>query len=155
MTDNQMTGKTVLESVTSHVEIIMPRHTNGSDRLFGGQLMAWIDIVAAVVARRHSGCEVTTAAVDHLTFEAPAFLNTTVLLEGRMTRAGRTSMEVRVDTFSESLDGKRARINRAYLLLVAIDSQNRPTAVPPLILQTDEDREEWENALKRKAAWKK
>ena len=90
-----MKGKTVNQSRTQQVQILMPSHINGYNRLFGGRLMEWIDVVAGVVARRHSGREVTTACIDQLVFEAPAFLNETVVLEGVMTYAGRTSMEVR------------------------------------------------------------
>ena len=87
----------------------MPADLNGYNRLFGGRLMQWIDVVAGVVARRHSGCEVTTASVDQLEFQAPAFVNDTIAMEGRITHVGRTSMEVRVDTFVESLAGSGGR----------------------------------------------
>ena len=91
------TSKYVRDSLTSHVEILMPAAMNGYERLFGGQLIQWIDVVAAVVARRHSGCEVTTACVDNLVFQAPAHVNDTLYMEGRVTWVGRTSLEVRVD----------------------------------------------------------
>ena len=149
-----MTGKTIRDSEATHVEILLPRHINGSNRLFGGQLMEWIDIVAAVVARRHSGCDVTTATVDSLVFEGPAYVNSTIVLEGRITFAGRTSMEVRVDTFIESLSGERKRINRAYMVMVALDEAHRPTQVPSLILQTEEDHFEHEKAKIRREARK-
>ena len=76
-------AKTVAQSRTEQVHIIMPLHLNQSFRVFGGQLMQWIDVVAGVVARRHCGCEVTTAAVDHLVFEAPACLNDIIVLGAR------------------------------------------------------------------------
>lgn len=101
--------KRISDSLTTHVEILMPADLNGYNRLFGGRLMQWIDVVAGVVARRHSGCEVTTASVDQLEFQAPAFVNDTIAMEGRITHVGRTSMEVRVDTFVESLGGERRR----------------------------------------------
>ena len=145
-------AKTPADSLTSHVEIVLTSHINGYNRLFGGQLMAWIDIVAAVVARRHSQCEVTTATVDHLDFQAPAHLNSTIVLEGRVTHVGRTSMEVRVDTYVESLNGSRKQINRAYLVMVALDAQHKPTSVPRLIVQTEEERAEWEAGEARREA---
>ena len=111
------TPKPASASLTSHVQILMPTDLNGYGRLFGGRLMEWIDVVAGVTARRHSGCEVTTAAVDSLEFHAPAHVNDTIVLEGRVTCTGRTSMEVRVDTFVESLNGERKRVNRALSLI--------------------------------------
>ena len=107
-------------------------------------------VVAAVVARRHSGRDVTTACVDTLEFAAPAHVNDTILIIGRMTYVGRTSMEVRVETYTENREGMRRRINRAYFVLVAIDDEENPVEVPRLALETDEDRLEWENGKKRR-----
>ena len=112
--------------------------------------MEWIDVVAGVVARRHSGREVTTAAIDNLQFKAAAHINSTVVLIGRITYVGRTSMEVRVDAFVEELDGRRQMINRAYLVMVALDEHEQPTPVPPLILESEEDRTEWEAGVRRR-----
>ena len=138
-------AKHVADSLTSHVEILMPSAMNGYDRLFGGQLIMWIDVVAAVAARRHSGCEVTTASIDHLEFKAPAHVNETLYMEGRLTWVGRTSMEVRVDTFVESLGGERKHVNRAYLIMVALDREtHKPCPVPGLILETEEEKAEFE-----------
>ena len=96
-------AKRISESQTEQVQIVMPGDTNGYGRLFGGRLVEWIDIVAAVVARRHSGREVTTVSIDNLNFKAPAHSNETVVLIGRVTYAGRTSMEIRVDTYAENM----------------------------------------------------
>ncbi|HBY73017.1 MAG TPA: acyl-CoA thioesterase, partial [Lachnospiraceae bacterium] len=68
-----MEAKRVKDSITEQIQVLMPTHINGQDRLFGGQLVEWIDVVASVVARRHSGCNVTTAAIDNLQFKAGAF----------------------------------------------------------------------------------
>lgn len=145
------TAKTVADSRATHVQILMPGDLNGYSRLFGGKLMEWIDVVAAVVARRHAGCEVTTACIDTLEFQAPAYANDTVALEGRMTHVGRTSMEVRVDTYVEELGGSRRQVNRAYLVLVALNDDHRPAYVPRLTLVTDEERAEWEAGERRRA----
>ena len=92
-------SKPVSASRTEQVHIVMPADVNGSYTLFGGILMQWIDMVAGVVSRRHSGMETRTAAVDHLEFLAPAHINDTVTLQGRVTYVGNTSMEVCVDTY--------------------------------------------------------
>lgn len=138
--------KRVCDSRTEQVHIIMASVINGQQRLFGGALMEWIDIVAGVVARRHAGCNVTTAVVDQLTFLRPAYLNDIITNVGRITYVGRTSMEVRVDTYVEAANGDRILTNRAYLVMVAVDEDGRPREVPDLILETDEERQEWENA---------
>jgi acyl-CoA hydrolase len=144
-----MEPKHVSDSITEQVQILMPSHINGSDRLFGGQLVEWIDVVAAVVARRHSGCNVTTAAIDNLQFKAGAFINNTLVLIGRITYVGNSSMEVRVDTYVEDLVGIRKVVNRAYLVLVALDDDGNPTVVPKLILETEAERAEWDAGKKR------
>lgn len=146
-----MEPRHVSDSITEQVQILMPTHINGEDRLFGGQLVEWIDVVAAVVARRHSGCNVTTAAIDNLQFKAGAFINNTLVLIGRITYVGKTSMEVRVDTYVEDLTGQRKVVNRAYLVMVAIDENGNPTEVPSLIIETESERAEWEAGKKRHA----
>lgn len=143
--------KYVSDSLTEQVHILMSPHINGSGRLFGGQLMEWIDVVAAVTARRHCGCNVTTAALDSLRFAQAAFLNELLVLQGRITHVGRTSMEVRVETFAEAMGGERRMINRAYFVMVALDENHEPTEVPRLIVKSGEEREEWDAAERRSA----
>jgi acyl-CoA hydrolase len=120
------------------------------NRLFGGQLMAWIDITAAVEARRHTGRQVITAVVDNLSFLGPAFLDETVRLEARVTWTGKTSLELRVDSFAESLSGAERLINRAYLVFVALDGQGKPVPVPPFEPRTAEEKKEWSRAEERR-----
>ena len=103
----------------------------------------------AVVARRHSQQNVTTLIVDHLHFKRPAFEGCTMLLTGRITYTGCTSMEVRVDSYVESLDGTRELVNSAYLVRVALDESGRPTPVPPLIPEGEEEIAEWNAAEER------
>lgn len=147
--DISMKSKHVNDSLTEQVQILMPSHINGTDRLFGGQLVEWIDVVAAVVARRHSEHNVTTAAIDNLQFKAGAFINNTLVLIGHITYVGNTSMEVRVDTYVEDLSGIRKVVNRAYLVMVALDESGKPAQVPDLILETESERAEWEAGKKR------
>jgi acyl-CoA hydrolase len=136
--------------ITSQIQIIMPSHVNGVNRLFGGRLMAWIDVTAAVEARRHTRRQVITAAVDNLRFLGPAFLDETVRLDARVTWTGRTSLEVRVDSFVESLSGTERLINRAYLVFVALDDEGRPAPVPAFAPASDEEKLEWAQAEKRR-----
>ena len=142
--------KKVSDSETLQQYLIRPTHINHYGRLFGGQLLYWIDELAGIVAMRHSGATVTTAAIDNLQFQAPAYEGDMVVMVGQVTYVGRSSMEVRVDTFTESLDGARTMINRAYIDMVAIDETGKPIPVPGLIIETEEQQAEWNAAAKRK-----
>lgn len=142
--------KRVNDSKTEQVQILSQGTLNGYKRLFGGKLMQWIDIVAAVTARRHSGCNVTTAAVDSLEFKAAAYANDTIVLVGSITYTGRTSMEVCVKTYVEMLSGERRLINKAYVIMVALDENENPTQIPQLECITDEEKAEWEAAKIRR-----
>ena len=124
--------KRAIESRVEQVYQIRPEHLNGAGRLFGGRLMEWIDEVAGLVGIRHSQCNVITASVDNLTW------------------VGSTSMEVRVDTYVEKLNGTRYPVNRAYLTLVAVDNNGKPTKVPGLLIESIGQQAEWEAGQKRK-----
>ena len=78
----------VAESRTEQIQIVMPGYTNGNGRLFGGKLVAWMDVVAAVTARRHAHRDVTTVSIDNLQFKKAAYANDTVLLIGQLTHVG-------------------------------------------------------------------
>lgn len=142
--------KKVSESRIEQVYQVRPEHLNGAGRLFGGRLMEWIDELAGLVGIRHAQHDVITASVDNLKFIRGAYLKDLIVLIGRVTYVGRTSMEVRVDTYIESMDGIRKPINRAYLTLVAIDGEGRPTEVPGLIIETESEKAEWEAGIRRR-----
>lgn len=137
------------ESYTEQVQLLTKGDMNGYNRLFGGKLMEWIDIVAGVTARRHSGRNVTTVVVDTLQFKKPAFQNEVLVLKGRITYVGRTSMEVQVKTFVENPDGTTRLINEAYVVMVALDENQCPAEVPGLITETEEEKQLWEAGKKR------
>ncbi|MBR2937146.1 MAG: acyl-CoA thioesterase [Oscillospiraceae bacterium] len=143
--------KKVSESATQQQYLVRPTHINHYGRLFGGQLLYWIDELAGIVAIRHSGATVTTAAIDNLQFKAPAYEGDMIVMIGQVTYVGRSSMEVRVDTYTETADGERKIINRAYIDMVAINEDGQPIPVPGLIIETPEQQAEWEAAAKRKA----
>ena len=142
--------KKVSDSMTEQQYLVCPAHINHYGRLFGGHLLKWIDELAGIVAIRHCGGTVTTAAIDDLQFQAPAYTGDMVVLQGRLTYVGRSSMEIRVDTYREALDGTREIINRAYIDMVCINCKGQPEEVPDLLLETEEQRQEYEAAKKRK-----
>ncbi len=142
--------KRVEDSLTEQQYLICPAHINHYGRLFGGQLLKWIDELAGIVAIRHCGSTVTTAAIDNLQFRSPAYTGDMIVLRGWVTCVGKTSMEVRVDTFRETLDGRREVINQAYIVMIAIDCKGRPQEVPGLAIETQEQQKEWDAAQKRR-----
>ena len=155
--DNARPAKPVSASRAEQVHIITPADVNSSYTLFGGMLMQWIDIVAGVAARRHSECAVRTAAVDHLNFIAPAYIDDIVTIAGRVTCVGNTSMEVCVDTFVERMGNMKEKlhVNRAYLTMVAVDADGRPTPVPGLICETEAEKLDYEAGMERRSMRRK
>jgi len=145
-----MVSKTVDESRVETVYLVRPAHLNGANRLFGGILMQWIDEAAGIVAKRHSQCNVTTASVDNLTFLQGAYQGDMVVIKGKLTWVGTSSMEVCVDTYVETLSGQRNHINNAHFMMVALDENDKPVKVPGLILQTDDERLAWEHGEERR-----
>lgn len=129
--------KRAKDSFTTQVQLLTQADMNGVDRLFGGQLMRWMDIVAAVTARRHAERRVTTVRVDGLVFSAPAYADDTLVITGEIVSVGRTSMNVHVSVYVETLSGQRCPINQANFVLVALDEQGKPTPVPGLIDETE------------------
>ena len=144
------TTKKVSDSKTEQQYILRPAHINPYGRLFGAQLLKWIDEVAGIVAVRHANAIVTTAAIDNLQFTKPAYAGQMIVLCGRITYVGRTSMEIRVDTYTEALNGTRQHINKAYIEMVAINNDGKAIEVPALELENEEQRIEYEAAIKRK-----
>lgn len=143
-------AKTVDDSRVETVHIIRPTHLNGANRLFGGILMQWIDEVAGIVAKRHAMSNVTTASVDNLTFLHGAYQNDLVVIRGKMTWVGSSSMEVCVDTYVENPAGERHRINNAHFMMVALDENDKPVQVPRLILRTEDEKLAWSHGEERR-----
>ena len=143
-------AKTVDDSRVETVHIVRPSHLYGANRLFGGILMQWIDEVAGIVAKRHCMGNVTTASVDNLTFLHGAYQNDLIVIKGKMTWVGSSSMEVCVDTYVENPTGERRRINNAHFMMVALDENDKPMKVPRLILQTDDEELAWRHGEERR-----
>ncbi len=135
------------------VQFVLPNDANTLGNVLGGMVLHWIDLAAAVVALRHCRHAAVTASIDQVSFLAPIKVGQVAMISGRMTYAGRTSMEIRVDVESEDLmTGVRQRTSTAYLTFVSIDKKGHPVPVPPLLLETDEERREARAAEARRAA---
>ena len=142
---------TVQDSLTRQTRMLMYQDLNTRGKLYGGRLLEWIDMVAGITGRRYCGTEVTTAAIDKLDFLTAAKLGDILEIIGKVTYVGNTSFEVNVDR----QNGERERINRAYLVMVALDEEERSIRPPRLVLQNDEERLEYEAAEQRYLARKK
>ncbi len=132
-------------------ELVLPNDTNTLGNLMGGRLMHWMDIAAAISAMKHCNCPVVTASVDNISFSNPIKLGNLLTIEGRVTRAFNSSMEVYLKVWGEDLSAQyRYLSNEAYLTFVALDPNGRPRPVPELEPQTDEEKKMWEGALRRR-----
>ena len=131
----------VSESQTTMTEMVLPQHTNAMGSVFGGTVMSWVDIAAATAAMRHSHRQVVTASVDALHFLAPIHLGWIVTIKASVNDVHNTSCEIGVKVTSENpLTGEVHHTASAYLTFVALDSHGRPAKMPPILLETEEDR---------------
>lgn len=147
----KLNSKSPNDSVVEMNEIVLPSHANALGTLFGGMLMSWIDIAAAICAQRHARRIAVTVSVDALTFVAPIHVGDMVNLRAKVVHTGRTSMMIAVEVSAESpLKGKKVHCVTAYLSFVALNNDKKPTAVPPLKLTTRSEKQTFEWAAKRK-----
>lgn len=149
----QLTAQPVRMSQVTMTEMVLPQHTNAFHNVFGGQVMAWIDICAAIAAQRHAHRPCVTASVDALQFLAPVKRGWFVNLKASVNYVGRTSMEigVRVDA-EDPLTGELHHTSSAYLTFVALDENNQPSVIPPVIPETEGEKRRYKHAeLRRKA----
>lgn len=139
------------ESALEMNELVLPTHTNALGTIFGGQIMAWIDICAAMAAMRHARRQCVTASMDALDFIAPVRLGQLVNLKAMVNYVGRTSMEVGVRVEAEDLvTGERVHAASAYLTFVVIDATGQPVPARPLAPATPEERLRFEEARARR-----
>lgn len=144
-------SKPVKSSQVTMTELVLPSHTNALDTVFGGTVMSWIDICAAIAAQRHAGRDVVTASMDRLSFVAPIRRGWVVNLKASVNFTSRTSMEVGVRVDAENpRTGEMFHTASAYMTFVALGSDGKPTEVPKLVLENDEDKRRYAAAQKRR-----
>ena len=145
-------AKRASESATEMVQVVLPNDANPLGFILGGTVMHLIDIAGAIAALRHTRSQVVTAAVDGLQFLHPIRVGDLIILEARVTCAFTTSLEVRVEVFSEeTLTGRRQLTSRAFLTFVTLPQDGVRAPVPALILETDDERRVCEEARARRA----
>lgn len=144
-------SKSVSSSQVVMTQLVLPSHTNSLDTVFGGTVMSWIDISAAIAAQRHSNKSVVTASIDQLSFIAPIKKGWVVNLRASVNFASRTSMEVGVRVEAENpLTSELFHTASAYLTFVAVDADGRPSPIPALELESETEKRRFAAALKRR-----
>jgi len=139
------------ESIVTMTELVLPNDTNTLNKLMGGRLMHWMDIVSAIAAQKHSNRIVVTASADNISFNHPIDLGDVVTLEAKVTRAFSSSMEVYIEVFAENIPAnKKFKSHSAFFTFVAVDQLGRPIDVPELIPETDQEKEMFNGALRRR-----
>ncbi len=148
-------GKSPKESAVEARYLLMPHQANPQGTAFGGVIVAWIDMAAAMAAQRHCGKEVVTAGIDSLVFKEPIRVGDHVLLKASINYVGRSSMEVGVQvTREDPYGGDKAIATTAHLTFVALDENKKPTSVPPILPETEQEKRRYENAKIRVKARK-
>ena len=144
--------KPVRDSVTTMSELMMPNMANNMGNVFGGVILSLVDRVAAVAATRHARRPCVTVSVDQVDFKEPIYLGELVTAQASVNFTGRTSMEVGVRIESENLlTGKKRGTNSCYVTYVAVDERGKPTPVPPVVPETEEEKRRYKAAEARRA----
>ena len=144
-------AKTVQDSATEMVQIVLPNDTNTFGNALGGHVMQWVDLAGAIAANRHCRMPLVTASMERLDFLFPIRLGDIVVLKARLNFVGTSSIEVGVDVYAENpLSGDRKHTSSTILTYVALDVHGNPTSVPPLIVKTKEELQRFQAGEKRK-----
>ncbi|MBL7664595.1 MAG: acyl-CoA thioesterase [Bacteriovoracaceae bacterium] len=147
--------KSPKDSMIEMREMVMPNHTNPQGTIFGGVVMSWVDIAAAMCASRHAEKPVVTVHIADIDFKAPIKVGNHVLIKASLNYVGKTSMIVGVKVESENpYTGKSVKTTKAYLTFVALDEDGQPTVIPDLKPETQDEIRRYENAKKRVEAKK-
>jgi len=145
------TRKRVSESIASLSQVMMPHHASHYGSVHGGVIMQLVDEVAYVAASRHARRNVVTASIDSFNFENPVRVGDVVSLRAELTFVGKTSMEIEVHVQTEKvITGEVFPVAAASLTMVALDEKGKPTPVPELILETEEERRKYQEAKDRR-----
>jgi len=146
-----MQAKTPSESATITTDIVLPGETNPLNNLFGGELLARMDRAASICARRHTRRVCVTASVNNVAFNNAIPLGSVVTLEAKVSRTFRTSLEIFIDVWIEDREsGNRLKANEAIYTFVAVDERGRPVEIPPIVPETESEKQRFDAALRRK-----
>ena len=147
-----MKAKRWQDSASETVQVVLPNDSNPLGFILGGTVMHLIDITGAIACHRHTNALALTAGVDSLDFIHPIKVGDLIILKSRVTCVFTTSLEVEVEVFSEQIQsGERKLTSKAYLTFVSLDKDGKPTAVPPLLVETPADEQRCRDAQARRA----
>ncbi len=139
------------ESFTTMTELVLPNDTNTLNNLMGGRLMHWMDVASAIAAQKHSNRIVVTAAFDTISFKRPIQLGNVITLKAKVTRSFSSSMEVHVTVEAEDIpSGEKFQTHSAFATFVAVDQAGRPIDVPECVPESDDEKQHYEAALRRR-----
>jgi uncharacterized protein (TIGR00369 family) len=142
--------KTVSASRITLSQLMHPEHANVLGNVHGGWIMKLVDEAGALACMRHAQRKVVTVAIDSMTFRQPIRIGDLVILNAEVSYVGRTSMEAEVNVIAENpITGEQTYTNTAYLVYVALDDEGRPTTVPPLKAETEDEKRRMEKAKER------
>lgn len=146
-----MKGKRVHESRVTLNQMMLPEHANPRGSVHGGNIMKLVDETGGLCAMRHARQHVVTVAMDSMTFHLPVQVGDMLMLEANMTWTGTSSMEVEVVVMAENvITGEQIHTNTAYLVYVALDESGKRGTVPPLLVETEEEKRRWQEARARR-----
>jgi len=144
-------SKKAHETIAVMTELVLPNDTNVYNNLRGGKILHWMDMAAAISAQKHSNAQVVTASVDSVSFKNPIRIGTVVTIHSKVTRSFKSSMEVFLEVWAENIpERKKYKSNEAYYTFVAIDDFGRPTPVPELIPETEDEKKQFDGAKRRR-----
>lgn len=153
MEQHEMPSRTITETAQTVTLFTQPEHSNSLGNVHGGVVLKLCDECGGIIAARHARRPAVTVTVDRVNFHRPVVLGQLLSVHGRMTWVGRTSMEVELRVETENLlTGDVTHTNSAYFVYVALDEERRPTAVPRLLLQTEEERQRFAEGKARQTA---
>ena len=132
-------------------EMVMPNDTNNLNTLFGGKLMYWMDMAAAICANKHTNNVVVTASVDNITFKAPINKGDIVTLNAFITRVFNTSMEIFIEVTAQNSNKKeKIESNTAFFTFVALNQKGKPIKVNEIYPENKNDKKLFDGALRRR-----
>jgi len=143
-------AKSPNESIAEMTVRMFPSDANPAGNVFGGEILKQIDLIAGLVAQRHARVNAVTASIDRVNFLKPVFVGNALILNARLNYVHRSSMEIEVIVEAEDLmTGKRTLTNTAYVTSVALGPDGKTTEVPPLLLETEEDKKKFAEGERR------
>jgi uncharacterized protein (TIGR00369 family) len=146
-----LTPRPASASRTEITMVMQISQANNDGNVHGGSIMRLVDEAAGIAATRHARRRVVTASMDDMSFLAPVYIGDLVRVQAMVNDAHRTSMEVGVRVHAENIATEEWRyVASAHLVFVALDAEGRPTAVPPVTAETDEERRRQDQARVRR-----